>query len=181
MFDLDREYNIPTLYSAFLFLIIAVLLFTMYHVREIRKISWFFAACLFLFLAVDELMQIHERLIGPMHQQFGTSGFFYFAWVIPYSIGFIIICLFLFPVFRNMKTEFQLRFVVAVAVYLSGAVGMEMVGGAYYDHMNGERTLWYELLIGLEEFLEMLGLTLMIYSLLRLLQNDRDEFLVRIV
>ncbi len=48
---------------------------------------------IYTFLAIDETAQIHEKLIAPIRVAFGLTGALYFAWVIPYGIGVLVLAL----------------------------------------------------------------------------------------
>jgi hypothetical protein len=50
-------------------------------------ILWIILSIIFLFLSVDNISSIHERLATPTRYLLGTSGFLYYAWVIPYSMA----------------------------------------------------------------------------------------------
>ena len=52
---------------------------------------------------------------------------------------------------------------------------MEGLSGFLYEKSGDERTLVYDLVGTTEETLEMLGLALLVYALLRLLEHQRKE------
>ena len=56
-------------------------------------------------------------------------------------------------------------FPTAGAIYLSGAIGMEMLSGAYCS-LHGQNNMTYSLYVLLEEFLEMAGIVTFISALL---------------
>ena len=65
-FNMDREFNIPTLFSS------TIMLACAYILNEIKKVSekrsfkdWGLLSKIFIFLAIDEFFQIHEIFIIP--------------------------------------------------------------------------------------------------------------------
>lgn len=56
---------------------------------------------------------------------------------------------------------------------------MEMVGGAY-AHLNGQQNLTYALLATLEEMMEMSGLVVFIYGLLRYIHSLKGQLTLTI-
>ena len=91
MFSVGADGSIPTYYSAFALLFSSGLLaFTGYLIRKAGRpmvLYWFGLSVIFLFMSVDEMLELHERLIEPLRGALETSGAFYYAWVIPYGIA----------------------------------------------------------------------------------------------
>jgi len=94
------------------------------------------------------------------------SGIFYFSWVI---IGIPLVLLFIF-LYRKfvidipIKNRFQ--FILSGILFLSGALGMELIDGWYLASIDGTANFTYMMMTTLEETLEMLGSAFFIYSLL---------------
>lgn len=181
-FSLDEEHNIPTLFSTFLLLLNAGLFGTVWYVapQKVRfRHAWLFCAGLFVFLALDEFLVIHEGLIKPVRQLLGTSGPLRFAWVIPYGAGVVLIALLLGPWFFRLDSTVRRWLSISAVVYLAGAVGLEMVGAWYWGgHLSKDLT--YGLLTGLEETIEMAGLIVLVYSLLLAIEIYAGGVLVSI-
>lgn len=175
LFDLDGERNVPSLFSGLLILSCGVLLSLIAlggRGRRVGRTYWLGLAAIFLFLAVDEVVSLHERLIEPLRAALHTSGVLYFAWLIPYGIAGLLVGVayarFLFrlpPATRN-------RMVVAGLVYVAGAAGLEMAGGWYLEQLGGQHNLYYELLTTCEESLEMYGMILFARALLRYMAGE---------
>lgn len=93
LFDFDTEKNIPTLYSSIALIVVSILLWSISITHKNLKssyIMWFGLSLIFLFLAIDEIASIHERLEKPTRDAFKTSGFLLYAWVIPYGIALVV-------------------------------------------------------------------------------------------
>ncbi|HEX6237202.1 MAG TPA: hypothetical protein VFZ68_08405 [Acidimicrobiales bacterium] len=57
----------------------------------------------------------------------------------------------------------------AGVIYVSGAAGLELIGGRLWE--EGDVSVPYLLLVGVEETLEMLGVVLLAYALLAFLRD----------
>jgi hypothetical protein len=169
LFDLDAEQNLPTLFSAALFLagaVLSAILWTAGRVEGSAEIMWFILAGVFAFLGMDEFFAWHERLVSPIRSAFQTSGLLYFAWVIPYALTSIVLGLALVPLLRRIEPPVRNYLILSGVVYVVGAVGFEMLGGWYYEGLHTKKTFMWVALTTLEELLEMIGLSLLVYALL---------------
>jgi hypothetical protein len=170
LLDLDRERNIPSFFSGCLFLLNA-LLFALVAKASPRStaISWSKLSGLFVFLAYDELFSLHELLTTPLRTALHTSGLLFYPWMLVYVPLVILLVWGFFPVWRHLEGPLRTSLGLAAGTYLLGAVGIEMVGGAYDEAFGTGRNLGWGLLVGLEESLEMTGLLILTHALLKLL------------
>lgn len=171
--SLDLENNIPTWYSALIIFLCSTLLFIIggFYKRNNGKFHrhWIGLAIVFLFLAVDESASIHELLIVPVRRGLNTTGYFYFAWVVPAMIMLPVLFGVYYKFLLALPKETAALFLTSGSLYVIGALGMEMVGGNIrYVNQETEatRSLVYELVVILEESLEMFGMALFLYALL---------------
>lgn len=176
LFDLDGEGNIPALFSTVLFFLNSALLFVVAKIHpQLRELSsrrcWWLLAGVFLFLAVDENASVHELLMDLVPRHLKVGGVFYFAWVIPYGIATLAFATVLLRWFWGLNRLVQWRFAIAAIVFLSGALGMEMLSGCYLQSVHDDRNRTYYLLVTVEESLEMAGLIVFAFSLLKVLEN----------
>ena len=82
LFDLDGERNIPSLFSTLVILLCAFFLSMIgaCHANgRTYSSQWLGLAALFVYLAADELVSLHERLTEPLRAALHASGIFYFA------------------------------------------------------------------------------------------------------
>lgn len=174
-FDFDTEFNFPTYFSSFnlLFGAVILLLISNYDKNEkLTKKLWFLLSLIFLGLSMDEFMGIHERISEMIRTYFNTSGVFYYAWVIPYGIFALVIgLLFYVYVLRKLPARIRNLLILSGVVFLSGAVGMEMISSVLRVSHN-EFDLTTALLYTVEETLEMVGISLFIYGLLSYIKID---------
>jgi hypothetical protein len=176
LFDFDLEYNVPTQFSGMLFFLISALMFsTAFFVRNLllHPFWWIAGGLASGFLGCDELMKFHEEISTPLRTALDLSGVLYFAWVIPYGIAAIVAGVIGLRLLRALPGATRNRFIVAGAVYLTGVLGVELLGGAYRSHIGKETvSALYVLITTLEESLEMVGLILLTNAILRHITDD---------
>jgi len=173
--NMDRELNLPTLYSSALLLIAALLMRRLGQSSDrIASQDWRLLSKIFIFLALDEALQIHEILIIPglRHQVHPALAS---TWVVPYAV-LALILLWRFRRFLcSISRATASRLMRSGSVYVGGAIGMEMIGSfAVRSSLIRLHSPWYGALTGLEETLELLGIVLLIDALLRALL-DRSK------
>ena len=160
LFDLDREANIPTWFSSMLLFSNAILLgliaTAMTTSRDRWRLHWVALAIVFVMLSLDEVAAIHEKSIHPLRNALDLSGLFYFAWVVPALILLLVFAMLFSRFLLALPRRTCWLFVLAGTVYLSGAVGAEMIGAAYVSEVGG-KNLVYNLITSIEEALEMIG------------------------
>lgn len=98
------------------------------------------------------------------------SGMLYYSWIVLFGALFLIFG-FAYLKFLSLLPPFvKYLFVISGAIFVAGAIGVESVGGSIAAE-SGESGLLYGTLVGFEELLEMIGVTLFIYALLYYLQT----------
>lgn len=169
VFNFEAEMNVPTLFSSFLLTLSAILLAiiaTTHKRLGSSHLPWFGLAFVFLFLAIDETVGIHERIAAPTSQLMHTSGLLHFSWVIPYGIAVAIFCIIYMRFLVNLPRRTMIFFIVSGVTYVSGSLGLEMISAPQYE-LHGVDGLIYMLIVSCEESLEMLGVVIFIYALLQ--------------
>jgi len=144
----------------------------LFLIASIRKragdryaLHWRVLSIIFLYLSVDEAASIHELAIGPLRSALNTSGIFYFAWVIPAAALVLLFVLAYLRFLAHLPGKTRRLFLLAGIIYVSGALGMELVGG-YQTDFYGRENMVYALIANTEEFFEMMGVVVFIYALL---------------
>ena len=181
LFFLDGEGNVPAIFSTWLFLLNTVIFLIVWKAACLSGDShkiWLFLSSVFVFLAFDESISIHERLINPLRQALGATGIFYYAWIIPYGIGVGLVSIFAIPVFWRMQKRIRFWFGLSAATYLVATIGLEMISGKYLVMMNEQKDIVWIFMVTLEESLEMVGLIILVYAQLLLLRNKYNGFLI---
>ncbi|MEG4112042.1 MULTISPECIES: hypothetical protein [unclassified Microcoleus] len=170
VFSVDSERNIPTAYSVLALLFSSLLLGVIAYAKNLDscryKRHWKILSFIFLYLSLDEAGQLHENLINPMRSLLNTTtGFLYFTWIVPF--GFLV-ALFLISYSKfllHLPLPTKKMFVAACALYIGGALGMELLGG-YQASKVGEDNIVYQIIVTVEESLEMLGIVVFIHALM---------------
>lgn len=173
-FLFGEEQNVPTYYASTLFLACATLALLVCvsraRARETYAGHWAVLAAIFTYCALDEMIEIHERLVKPVRALFHTKGLFYWAWVIPFGVLLVIFVLAYLGFLKNLPKGPRTLVVAAGAIYVLGAVGIEMLGGRYYSLHPG-RSFIYASYQTIEESFELMGLSLGILGLLSYIKD----------
>ena len=174
--NMDRELNLPTLFSSALLLMAALLMQRLGQSSDrIASQDWRLLSKIFIFLALDEALQIHEILIIPglrrqVHPALAST------WVVPYAVLALILLWRFRRFLGSISRPTASRLLRSGAVYIGGAIGMEMIGSfAVRSSLIRLHSPWYGAITGLEEALELLGIILLIDALLRALLDQRNS------
>jgi hypothetical protein len=174
-FSLGAEHNIPTIYATLAILFCALLLAMIglsYRLPErVPRAYWLGLSMIFVFLALDESLQVHEKLIDPMRNYVDASGALHYPWVIPYSIGVLVVFVVYVPFLLRLPQRTSLLFVLAGSVYVTGAVGFEMLSGVFYVQ-GVSLNPYYVVAQTLEELFEMTGIGIFIYGLANFIESE---------
>jgi hypothetical protein len=173
-FNFDSEGNIPTWYSTALLLACAAVMFVIGSDRRAPRgrfsRHWKGLALIFALMSLDEAAAMHEwageRISALMERLAGGApgGVLHFVWLVPGLLFVVLVGAYYYRFVLHLNRPVRRGFVAAAAIYLCGAVGMEMVGGKYLEaHTND---FVYYVLAGVEELLEMVGLIVLLNALL---------------
>ncbi len=170
IFDVNREKNLPTLYAALTLLLCSGLtaLIALKKGTEGDRYRhyWTGLAGIFLFLGLDEGLSIHEKIGRPVKSVVETTGIFHYAWLLPALLGVTVVMILYIPFFRHLPQKIQRLIWLALAAYLGGALGMEMVAGFYLSSTQQMNPMIWAVMTLTEEGLEMLGVLFLIRALL---------------
>ena len=171
LFRLDSEQSFSTWYSTLALAFSALLLFAIYRDKSVRfdrfSRHWLGLACIFAFLSADEACSIHEKISVFMRLHVSTFGLVSGQWTAVYAVLLIILAFVYLPFLRHLWPRPAAMFVVAGAVFVTGAVGLELVGAYYYTTAQlDSKDFLYSVIAGTEDLFEMLGILLWMRSLL---------------
>ena len=182
LFDVGREYNIPTWYSSMLWALLGLLAFVIGSQARRFRVSWTLLGVVGLAASIDEYQELHERL-----DAFGIPRLPSLPFAVPFPwlvIGVplaVVVGLLLLPLVLSLPRRTMLGILAAGAIFLSGAVGVETASG-FMLMGNDWLVDWRFVLVTLvEETLEMLGVSLAVGSLLSLFERDRTTGTWRVV
>ena len=169
LFNVDQERNIPTFFSVLILLYATWLLYSISVVKTSRndkyRFHWWFLTIVFFFIAADEFMATHELISETLRDKYHLSGLLYYSWVIPFFLFVIAILIFYSGfLFRHLPSNIRNVMILSGIIYVSGSLGMEMIGGYFYQH-EGSENMTNAFLTAAEEGMEMLGVNLFIYAL----------------
>jgi hypothetical protein len=176
-FYTDAEANIPTYFNTIILfapsVLFAIIAAWKHSVKDKFKLQWLGLSLVFLYLSLDEASVLHEKLIPPMralfnYEQYG--GILYFAWVIPGMAAVFLFMLAYLRFFLNLENKYKFLFLISLVVYVSGVIGGEMLSGHFAETI-GLKNFTYSTYTSLEESLEWIGCSLIIYSLFAYIQE----------
>lgn len=172
LFLFEEERNLPTVFNVFLLVAAAAALGTVAMFRfasgDRWRWHWLFLAAWFLLMSYDEAAQVHEKLGTLVEGVTHTTGFLAFAWVIPGMAAVLVIGLAFVRFLLALPGRSALLFLVAGAMYVFGAIGMEMIEAKVFTQ-TGLDTATFSLLATVEETFEMAGLIVLLHATLGIL------------
>ncbi|MEG3908876.1 hypothetical protein QT979_00750 [Microcoleus sp. w2-18bC1] len=168
-FNVDYERNLPSFYSVLALLFSSLLLGVIAYAKNLDscryKYHWKILSFIFLYISIDEAAQFHEKLIDPMRSLLNATGILYFTWVVPFGCLVAIFLLSYSKFVFHLPVATRKLFVAASAIYIGGAMGVELLGG-YLASTTGMQDLSYAIVVTLEESLEMVGIVVFIHALI---------------
>ncbi len=180
MFRLQSEHNAPAYYSGLQLLAAALLLFIIARhavTRSLRSaLPWLGLGVMFCYLAVDEVMMIHENF-GALGKSFSAFDGLKYKWVV---MGFVLVVAVVALFFRfwlRLPPRTRMWFAVSAAVYIGGAIGFETISGLYANRYSED--FGFSLLIVFEEGMEIIGIAMFLMALVRYMHDHYDHFGVR--
>lgn len=171
--DADYEESLYTWFSTVLLSFAALFAFflSLHKAEQSKGIQrqWQIIGAIFFLLSADEMLSFHEKINNVMSRAFNFSGIFEFAWVIPAIFIVIFLGVMFLPFLRRLPSHVSRTIIAAGAIFVFGAVGMEMVAGLFVSESSVREEVFaspiYRLLTNIEEGLEALGVILFIKAL----------------
>ena len=174
VFNIDQEANIPTWFTAGVALYLAMTAAMIASVVKSQgsKQSWAWRgiSLMGIYIAMDEVAGFHELAITPIRDNWAISPWLYQAWIIPAMILVISISILYFGFFWKLPFYAKFYLVIGAFVYLMGAIGVEAVGGFVLTTQGLND--WYVQLAHIEEFMEMMGLIIILYSVVEYTRRE---------
>jgi len=142
-YNLDKEYNLPSAYSALKLIsigIIAIVIFISLQRKKAMKkwqeiYSWIVFGSLFVYLGFDEFFTIHEKTIDYLKPSLLVNLDWFenqvFYWVLLF-LPFIALALVLFYYFiKTILTKFRFsrNFFIGGAIFFALVIVLEFIGG----------------------------------------------------
>ncbi len=176
-FDHNGEFNFPAFYNSLLLVGASFVNFHAWRfsVRKQRPFqrAWLALTVIFLYMAMDEILAIHERSTEPLREAFDAGGLLYWTWVIPGIAIVLVLGLAFTPFLRRLPQRTFRLVMIAACTYILGAIVIEMFGGYFYDSYGGG--VLTDVSIILEETAEMTGVIVYIYAICAYLDFAQNE------
>lgn len=184
LFNSNVESSIPTYFSVLLLTFASVILAFITHFKYMNKepyrFHWGLLTVIFLYLAIDESAEIHEIFTRPLREAFGLDGTLYFSWVLVGVIFVAVVGLIYLRFLWNLPRRTAMLMIVSGAIFVTGAIIIESISASIYDANDGS-SVGYTAIGNFEEFLEMSGIILFIYTLLTYLGSITPHFQISFI
>lgn len=180
--NLDLENNLPALYSGLKLIMVGILAFVVYgssfptqvNVVRRKKWPWLVFGTMFIYLAMDEMFQLHENIadvlapLGPAALGWYDNQVFYWTLIfLPFIVlGVSFLAYFIKILPRSGSTR---GFLVAGLACFIGVIVAEVVGG-----FLGSPSVGY-FVMTIEESLEFVGATLFLGGVLNVVARLDGE------
>ncbi len=210
LFDVGEERSIPTWFESMQFMLCSVLLAVVAVYKRQRseryRLHWGVLSLILLYMSLDEVATIHETMGAELQRLlhyltgFTPGGAISYFWVVPGALFVLVVGLAYLRFLFDLPRDTRRWFVFAGAVFLLGALGLEMLS-AQVASSSGAIAGWVASASGgsisqasakavptilkggqtsFEEMFEMLGLTALIYALLAYIRTYVEDITVRV-
>lgn len=180
VFNIDQEANIPTWFTGGIALYLAM---TTSMIASVVKSQgknhswgWRGISLMGIYISLDELSGIHELAINPIRENWDVGPWLYQSWIIP-AMALVVLISIIYSRFvwkLPMYSKFYL--LLGGLIYLTGAIGVESIGG-FVLNTQGLND-WYVQLAHIEEFMEMMGLIIILYSVVEYARRELKSMTV---
>ncbi|GMQ81855.1 MAG: hypothetical protein BMS9Abin05_1292 [Rhodothermia bacterium] len=161
LFDLDEENNLPTWYSSIALFITSIFLWLCAREKQATddpwKRQWKILALGFFVLSIDEVAGMHETF----------NSLIKISWAIPGGLLAVVIGFLFIPFLLGLERQTAKLFVLSGVIYIGGAIGVELLAAPLRVD-----SLQYYLMTLWEEGMEMIGVLLFLYALLRYMSGQ---------
>ncbi|MEE6295159.1 hypothetical protein [Georgenia wangjunii] len=174
--DVAGEHNAATWYASVLWALLALTAVAVGAHAPRLRLSWFFLAAVAVYASIDEYAMLHEKLwvLGDLLTEYLPFDPFSYRWVVAGVVLAVVVAALLAPLALRLPLPVMVGLVAAGFVFLLGAVGVETWGG--FVERSYEQLTWHlKLLMHLEEWLEMVGVALAIWSVSEMIVWRRTE------
>ena len=174
-FNLDNENVLSAYFSGFILFsagsLLAVIAADQIARKQPMRLQWSLLSIIFIYLSIDEVFGIHEKLSLSGSGISDINQLFYFKWVPVAFIFLIIFGLLFIRFYLQLPNRSKILFALSGVMYLSGVLGVEIIAGRYMAAYN-EWGYEYWKLAELEEGLEMFGAIIFNFSLLDYIRHN---------
>jgi hypothetical protein len=172
-FDFDVKNNLPHVFKSLLLVFCAGAIFL--NAREQARSGgpfvkrWWAMGWIFLWLAMDEEIQIHQQVVSPLIASLlgvqGEKAETKVFWIVPYLIFTVGFCLAYLGFWWKLPSRVRTLFAVGGVVYVGGAAIVEELAHLYSKHY-GDTNVPYLLMTNFSEWMQMIGSIVFLQALL---------------
>lgn len=177
IFDFEYDNNLTTWYSSITLLLCSVLLAVIAIAkkkdRDPYSWHWQILAVIFAIMSLDEVAMLHERagnlidILSPVEY----SGWLNYQWVLLGIPLTAIIAIAYLRFMLHLPARTRNLFFLAGALFVGGALGLEMLSGHQASLNNRSSQFLYTLYMTIEELWEKLGVLVFIHALLTYIEK----------
>lgn len=183
LFEFGGEMNLPTFFSTLLAIMATGLLLVITMARKQMQRPWKLWAGLagvFLLVAMDDFIGMHEQLSRPVRDLLDARGMLYFAWIIPYGVLVMLLAGIYGRFVFEMPAHLRNGLLLSATLFLIGALGFEMLAGQLAESRLLEDPLVHGGLTTTQESLEIAGMILFIHTLMRYIEDVQKNILFQL-
>lgn len=167
IFDFNQIFNVHTIFTSSLFLMATILLFKIGRVEAEISTPWYGLAFFFLFLTGSKAFQIQEFFIWFLRNGNHDDMISKIVLAIISILVLILLLTTYIPFITKLHSPTLRLMAFSMAIFIIGGFGLDYLGGLYRELHGYDLT--YKIYYTVEETLEMVGISLFIYSLKRYL------------
>ncbi|MFM2295600.1 MAG: hypothetical protein RLZZ350_2013 [Verrucomicrobiota bacterium] len=181
-FDFDEKNNLPHAYKSLLLALCSGAIFLNARAQSLPGGTfvkrWWALGWIFLALAIDEEVQVHQKTVALMLAQFqgvnvDTAPNAKMFWLIPYLIFTAGFCVVYLGFWWKLPPRVRLGFALGGIIYVGGAAIVEELAH-HYAKTYGDTNVPYLLLTNVSEWMQMVGSILFLRALFaHLTQRDK--------
>lgn len=183
-FSLGGEANIPSSFSTVILWLAGALLWaigraTRAQMNRFARV-WLGLSAVFAYLGLDEFAQLHDRTVPILRTVLGghaTTGGLHYTWVLLFGPLALAVFVATIPFLKSLKAQTRNGMILSGAIYLSGALGLEIVKG-FVDEAFGFDSTPMLTLITVSESMEIIGVILFITTLLAYWRDELPGYRV---
>jgi hypothetical protein len=136
-----------------------------YSRSRLAAMRWGLLGVVFFYLSADEVLSLHENFNTPARQVLGGPDALASPWIIFGLFFAAVVGLACIPLLLSLSRTVRTTLILAGVVYVSGAVGIEILSETVKNALNdGQGSKLYTLLFTSEEFFEMLGVVIFLHA-----------------
>lgn len=192
LFNTTREDSLASFFMVGQTVLAALVAWTIYAVNVVRKaerkkrIGWLLVASFMIYMAIDDGSMVHERIGSAVDEAVGVGAFPSYAWQLVVAPAFAAMGMFmLYFLWKELPRPQERWLVVAAIGCFSLAVAMDFVEGLpdgyrwLIDNWGWRKSTTTHFSKSFEEFIEMLGMSILLVVFLGHLARSTGELVVR--